>query len=157
MKCPVRTFTKSHLLFEDQDSEMRKPEFEMQILNAIGEETQNNFGESISVHICRQGHFQWVRIPPSHRKGMTVDLLLEAPGVVRVIGKGGLDQEFTGKNEQELRATVIKFVGRIGKFGASVRRIGPWTIGQAKVPQVAEMGHQPPKNILLYRTWMPWK
>ena len=136
---------------------MRKPEFEMHILNAIGEETQNNFGESISVRICRQGHFQWVRITPSLRKGMTIDLLLEAPGVVRVIGKGGLDQEFTGKNEQELRATVIKFVGRIGKFGASVRRIGPWTIGQAEVPQVVENGQYPPKNTLLFRTWLPWK
>jgi len=136
---------------------MSKPEFEMQILNTIGEETKSNFGESISVHICRQGHFQWVRITPSHRKGMTVDLLLEAPGVVRVIGKGGLDLEFTGKNEQELCAAVIKFVGRIGKFGASVRRIGPWTIGQAKVPQVAEMGYPPPKNTLLNKTWSPWR
>ena len=136
---------------------MRKPEFEMQTLNAIGEETQSDFGESISVRICRQGHFKWVRITPSHRKGMTIDLLLEAPGVVRVIGKGGLDYEFTGENEQELRATVIKFVGRIGKFGASVRRIGPWTIGQAEVPQVVENGQYPPKNTLLYRTWLPWK
>ena len=136
---------------------MSKPEFEMQILNTIGEETKSNFGESISVHICRQGHFQWVRIPPSHGKGMTVDLLLEAPGVVRMIGKGGLDLEFTGKNEQELCAAVIKFVGRIGKFGASVRRIGPWTIGQAKVPQVAEMGYPPPKNTLLNKTWSPWR
>lgn len=136
---------------------MSKPEFEMQILNTIGEETKSNFGESISVHICRQGHFQWVRITPSHRKGMTVDLLLEAPGVVRVIGKGGLDLEFTGKNEQELCAAVIKFVGRIGKFGASLRRIGPWTIGQAKVPQVAEMGYPPPKNTLLNKTWSPWR
>lgn len=136
---------------------MSKPEFEMQILNTIGEETKSNFGESISVHICRQGHFQWVRITPSHRKGMTVDLLLEAPGVVRMIGKGGLDLEFTGKNEQELCAAVIKFVGRIGKFGASVRRIGPWTIGQAKVPQVAEMGYPPPKNTLLNKTWSPWR
>lgn len=136
---------------------MSKPEFEMEILNTIGEETKSNFGESISVHICRQGHFQWVRITPSHRKGMTVDLLLEAPGVVRVIGKGGLDLEFTGKNEQELCAAVIKFVGRIGKFGASLRRIGPWTIGQAKVPQVAEMGYPPPKNTLLNKTWSPWR
>ena len=136
---------------------MSKSEFEMQILNTIGEETKSNFGESISVHICRQGHFQWVRITPSHRKGMTVDLLLEAPGVVRVIGKGGLDLEFTGKNEQELCAAVIKFVGRIGKFGASLRRIGPWTIGQAKVPQVAEMGYPPPKNTLLNKTWSPWR
>ena len=136
---------------------MSKPEFEMEILNTIGEETKSNFGESISVHICRQGHFQWVRITPSHRKGMTVDLLLEAPGVVRMIGKGGLDLEFTGKNEQELCAAVIKFVGRIGKFGASLRRIGPWTIGQAKVPQVAEMGYPPPKNTLLNKTWSPWR
>ncbi|MBC7597243.1 MAG: hypothetical protein H7288_25540 [Kineosporiaceae bacterium] len=136
---------------------MSKSEFEMQVLNSIGEETLRDFGESISVRTCRQGYFQWVRITPSHRKGMTVDLLLEEPGVVRVIGRGGLDQEFTGKNEQELRATVIEFVGRIGKFGASVRRIGPWTIGQAEVPQVAEMGHPSPKNILLYRTWSPWR
>ena len=107
---------------------MSRPEFDMQILNAIGEETQSDFGESISVHICRQGHVQWARITPSHRKGMTVDLLLEAPGVVRVIGKGGLDQEFTGKSEEELCATVIKFVGRIGKFGASIRRLGPWAL-----------------------------
>ena len=61
---------------------MSKPEFEMQILNAIGEETQNNFGESISVHICRQGHFQWVRITPSHRKGMTEYLRVWGPALL---------------------------------------------------------------------------
>ena len=98
-----------------------------------------------------------IQRPPNRQILMTVDLLLEAPGVVRMIGKGGLDLEFTGKNEQELCAAVIKFVGRIGKFGASLRRIGPWTIGQAKVPQVAEMGYPPPKNTLLNKTWSPWR
>ncbi len=136
---------------------MSEPDFDEQILYAIAEEIQREFGESISVETGRQGPFEWVRITPRRRKGMTVDLLLEAPDVVRMFGRGGLDLEFIGKSEQELRAAVISFVGRIGKFGAVIPRIGPLTIGQAKVPQAAGIGHHSPKNIFFYRTWLPWR
>ena len=84
---------------------------------------------------------------------MTLDLLLEAPDVVRVIGRGALDREFTAESEEELQASVTHFVIGIGKSGAFIRRIGFLTLGQARA---LPLGKLPPKNIFLYRTWQPW-